>query len=113
MKSDISFSVKEIRERFPMISAPYMRMTLEQIADKLDDTWTVRRTSDGAVTQIEKGNIWVKVGVGHSVPCIKGTGISVLVIQYRHAAGETLEAIANDYELPVNVIQEAVDYGAA
>lgn len=50
--------------------------------------------------------------VGFGRPTIAGTGIATNVIAGRFRGGETVEAIAKDYDLEAEKIQEAINYEA-
>jgi uncharacterized protein (DUF433 family) len=48
--------------------------------------------------------------VSSSRPVIDGTGVQVAVIWGRHNAGESDDAIAEDFDIPVEKIKQAIDY---
>lgn len=54
--------------------------------------------------------ISITSGVSSGRPAIDGTGIPVDVIWQRHRAGEEVEVLADDFEIPIPKIQRAIDY---
>lgn len=58
-----------------------------------------------------------RIGLDHRVlggrPAVLGTRIPVGVLASRRRAGETIEAIARDYDLPAASIREAIKYAKA
>jgi uncharacterized protein (DUF433 family) len=49
-------------------------------------------------------------GVSSSRPIIDGTGVQVSVIWRRFKAGEEPDALAEDFDIPVEKIRRAIDY---
>lgn len=47
-------------------------------------------------------------GVSAGVPIVKGTGIGVWMLASRFAAGESIEAIADDYHISVLQVTDAI-----
>jgi uncharacterized protein (DUF433 family) len=84
-----------------------MDMFLERIVrDKDDNPFKVFPIVPG----VEQKIISMTYKVSSSRPVIDGTGVQVAVIEGRHRAGDSLEAIAEDFDIPVEKIQTAVDY---
>jgi uncharacterized protein (DUF433 family) len=48
--------------------------------------------------------------VSSSRPVIDGTGVQVAVVFGRHKAGEAMESIAEDFDIPIEKIKRAIDY---
>jgi uncharacterized protein (DUF433 family) len=48
--------------------------------------------------------------VSSSRPVIDGTGVQVAVVWGRHKSGESVDSIAEDFEIPVEKIKRAIDY---
>jgi uncharacterized protein (DUF433 family) len=48
--------------------------------------------------------------VSSSRPVIDGTGIQVSVIWGRHKAGEEIDPIAEDFDIPAEKVKLAIDY---
>ncbi len=46
-------------------------------------------------------------------PCLADTGIPTVELVERWRAGETIEALADDFEQPQALIEEAIKYGTA
>jgi uncharacterized protein (DUF433 family) len=49
-------------------------------------------------------------GVSSGRPAIDGTGIPVSIIWQRHQAGDDVDTLAEDFEVPANKIQRAIEY---
>ena len=49
-------------------------------------------------------------GVSSGRPAIDGTGIPVSVIWQRHKAGDDIETLADDFDVPAKKIKRAIDY---
>jgi len=54
--------------------------------------------------------ISITYGISSSQPAIDGSGVPAWLIHSRHAAGEDVEAIAEDFDLPVPKIQRAIEF---
>jgi uncharacterized protein (DUF433 family) len=53
----------------------------------------------------------IAVGMNTSSrPVIDGTGVQVAVVWGRHKAGEPVNSIAEDFDIPVEKIKRAIDY---
>lgn len=49
--------------------------------------------------------------VSFGKPIVAGTGVSVAILLDRFAAGESMAALAHDYELDIKQVEEAIRYG--
>jgi uncharacterized protein (DUF433 family) len=49
--------------------------------------------------------------VSFGKPIVAGTGVSVAILLDRFAAGESMAALADDYELDIKQVEEAIRYG--
>ncbi len=49
-------------------------------------------------------------GVNSGRPIIAGRGVPVWVIKSRHAAGDSIEFLADDFEITVDEVQEALAF---
>jgi uncharacterized protein (DUF433 family) len=49
-------------------------------------------------------------GVSSSRPVIDGTGVQVAIVWRRFKAGEQLEALAEDFEIPLEKVKRAIEY---
>lgn len=54
--------------------------------------------------------VQIKVGVGFSSPITVAGCISTFVINSRHEAGETIEYLSYDYEIPDSAIRDAIRF---
>jgi len=54
--------------------------------------------------------ISITYGISSSQPVIDGIGVPVWVIHNRYKAGETLESIADDFDVQVSQARRAIDY---
>jgi uncharacterized protein (DUF433 family) len=62
------------------------------------------------VPGMEEKVISMTFRVSSSRPVIDGTGVQVAVIAGRHKAGEHIDSIAEDFDIPVEKIKRAIDY---
>lgn len=49
--------------------------------------------------------------VSFGKPIVAGTGVSVAILLDRFAAGESMSALADDYDLDIKQVEEAIRYG--
>ncbi len=54
--------------------------------------------------------ISITYGISSSQPVIDGIGVPVWLIHDRFKGGETAEALADDFEIPISKIKRAIDY---
>jgi uncharacterized protein (DUF433 family) len=59
---------------------------------------------------VQQNFISMTFKVSSSRPVIDGTGVQVAVIEGRHRAGESPADIAEDFDIPIEKIQAAIDY---
>jgi uncharacterized protein (DUF433 family) len=97
------------------VDISHEQLSLKQIMD----TFLARivRDDDNApfkvfplVPGVEDKVVSITSGVASSRPIIDGFGVQVSVIWGRHNAGESIESIADDFEIPVDKIRQAIDY---
>jgi len=55
----------------------------------------------------------IKPGVSSGVPTVSGTGISIPILYGRFNAGDTIQDLADDYELTTEQVEDAIEYLAA
>lgn len=55
----------------------------------------------------------IKPGVSSGVPTVAGTGISIPILFGRHNAGDSIADLAEDYDINVESIEDAIAYLAA
>ena len=55
-------------------------------------------------------NLTSTPGVGWGRPCIVGTAIQTAVVARRVRAGETLQDVADDYEIALELVEAAVAF---
>ncbi len=54
--------------------------------------------------------ISITYGISSSQPVIDGSGVPVWLIYDRHLAGEDVPSLAEDFDIPMDKIQRAIDY---
>jgi uncharacterized protein (DUF433 family) len=54
--------------------------------------------------------VTIRPGVSSGVPTITGTGISIPILFGRYIAGDSIEEMAEDYELPTEQVKDAIAY---
>lgn len=84
-----------------------MDMFLERIIrDEDDNPFKVFPIVPG----VEQKIISMTFKVSSSRPVIDGTGVQVAVIEGRYKAGDPPEAIAEDFDIPIEKVRAAIDY---
>jgi uncharacterized protein (DUF433 family) len=87
---------------------PIMDLFLKHI--ELDDAFKPHRVYPIIKGQPADKVISIVPGVSSGRPIIDGTGIPVWVLHDRYSAGEPVTSIADDFELPAEKVQRAIDY---
>ena len=54
--------------------------------------------------------ISITYGISSSQPAVDGFGVPVWLIHNRYEAGEDPESIADDFKIPVQKVQRAIEY---
>jgi uncharacterized protein (DUF433 family) len=84
-----------------------MDMFLERvIRDKDDNPFKVFPIVPGMAQKV----VSMTFRVSSSRPVIDGTGVQVAIVLGRFKAGEEIESIADDFDIPVEKIRAAIDY---
>jgi uncharacterized protein (DUF433 family) len=58
----------------------------------------------------ESRAVAIKPGVSSGVPTIRGTGISIPILQGRYLAGDSFADLADDYDLKIEEVEDAINY---
>jgi RNA polymerase sigma factor RpoD-like protein len=104
--------IKTIEET---IDISHQQLSLKQIMDFYLER-VVRDEDDNPfkvfpiVPGMEEKVVSIISGVSSSRPIIDGTGVQVSVIWRRFKAGEEPDALAEDFDIPVEKIRRAIDY---
>jgi uncharacterized protein (DUF433 family) len=97
------------------IDISHQQLSLKQIMDVFLER-VVRDEEDNPfkvfpiVPGVEEKVISIISGVSSSRPVIDGTGVQVAVIYRRYQAGEDVDSLAEDFDIPVEKIKRAIDY---
>jgi uncharacterized protein (DUF433 family) len=87
---------------------PIMALFLEHVVR--DEHDLVKKIFPLIAGQPDDRIISITYGISSSQPIIDGDGVPAWLINDRYAGGESVESIADDFDLPVAKIQRAIDY---
>ena len=62
------------------------------------------------VESAEPQTIEINPSIQFGRPCLTGTGIPTEILYQRHRAGDEVDALAHDYEMPIERIREAIHF---
>ena len=62
------------------------------------------------VESAEPRTIEINPAVQFGRPCLAGTGIPTEILYQRHRGGDTVDALASDYEIPLGRVQDAIHF---
>jgi uncharacterized protein (DUF433 family) len=108
----INLFVKTIEET---VDVSREQLSLKQIMDMFLER-VVRDEDDNPfkvfpiVPGVEQKIISMTFKVSSSRPVVDGTGVQVAVIEGRYRAGDSPEAIAEDFDIPIEKIRTAIEY---
>jgi len=87
---------------------PIMDLFLEHVVR--DEHDLVKKIFPLIAGQPDDRIISITYGISSSQPVIDGAGVPAWLIHSRYEGGEEMEAIADDFDLPVSKIKRAIDY---
>jgi uncharacterized protein (DUF433 family) len=87
---------------------PVLDMYLERIV--VDKQFRPKKLFPLIPGQEQEKVVSIVSGVSSGRPVIDGTGVPVAVVWDRHKAGEDVETLAEDYEIPIPKIKRAIEY---
>jgi uncharacterized protein (DUF433 family) len=86
---------------------PYLQRIEHDALGLAERFYPVRRTADASAPRV----VVIDPEVSFGRPTIAGRGISVSILIERFSAGESMEDLAEDYDLTMPQIEEAIRYG--
>ena len=86
---------------------PYLRRIEHDTAGLAERFYPVRRTADAFSPKV----VVIDPEISFGRPTIAGRGVSVAILVDRFAAGESMADLAEDYDLTLQQIEEAIRYG--
>lgn len=75
-----------------------------------DDDNLIKKIFPLIVGQPDDRIISITYGISSSQPVVDGYGVPVWLIHDRHAAGESIDDLADDFSIPPQSIQRAIDF---
>ena len=62
------------------------------------------------VESAEPQTIEINPSIQFGRPCLAGTGIPTEILYHRHSGGDEMDFLARDYEMPIELIREAINF---